>query len=228
MAMVFPGDAANRAIDLGTLSPAFSGAMSITCWHNPNPHAPENNTIVCKGDGIANAAQEWALNYDGTGPPALEVNLNTGAGGINLTGSLSLAPTNIWHFCAMTYDGVNKRVYVNGVLGGTQAQTGNVVSSSKATRIGGVQAAALEREIGGPVDDVRIYDRALSTAEIETMFATLGADGIVHGLLHRWTLREVPPGVVASGAGSTKDLGPSQINGTPVNSPVGAESVLRG
>ena len=232
MSTDFPGvntpPAQDEAIDLGTLAPAFTGAMSITFWIFLNQRGPDRTAIIAKGDTIADAGQEWRLGYDGTGPAPIEFVLNTGAGGVRLTGSIGIQQLFRWRFVAATYDGANKRIYIDGVLDATQAQVGNVVSSAKATRIAAVDVAGSpEMEINARVSDARIYDRALSAAETETMWNERGVDAIVHGLLHRWELREFGVGATASGAGATKDSGPGQFNGTPINSPIGGESGLR-
>ncbi len=228
----FPGintpPAQDEAIDLGTLSPAFSSAMSMTLWIRLNQRGPEPTIIFGKGDGFADSAKEWSLGYEGTGPAQVEFILNTGAGGVNLTSSGHISPLFRWWFVAATYDGATKRIYIDGVLDSTQAQAGNVVSSAKATNIAGTLiAASIEEEINARVGDARLYDRALSAAEIETMWTLRGPDGIVSGLLHRWELREWVPGGTAGGAGTAKDSGPGQVNGTAINSPLGAESGLR-
>ena len=64
----------------------------------------------------------------------------------------------------MTYDGANLRFYVNGTLVGTQAVTGNITTSAQALRIGG--NAVWGEFFAGLIDDVRIYNRALTPAEI--------------------------------------------------------------
>ncbi len=232
MSTDFPGintpPAQDEVIDLGTLSPAFSSAMSMTFWFIFNQRGPEPTTIFGKGDAIAALGKEWSFGYEGTGPPDLEFVLNTGAGGVILptVGDIQGFPT--WRFLAGTYDGAFARMYIDGALDASAARTGNVVSSAKATRIGAVDVAGSpESEINARVADARLYNRALSAAELQTMWTLQGLDGIVDGLLHRWELREWPPGVAASGAGATKDSGPGQFNGTPLNSPLGAESGLR-
>jgi hypothetical protein len=232
MSTDFPGvntpPAQDEAVDLGTLSPAFTGAMSMTLWWFLNQRGPDPTIIFGKGDALADSAKEWSLGYEGTGPTDFEFILNTGAGGVVLQASTNLAQLGIWRLLACTYDGANKRIYLDGVLDATAAETGNIVSSSKATNIGGVLVAgSIESEINARLGDVRLYDRALSAAEIETMYTLRGLDGIVDGLLHRWELREWVPGGTAGGSGGAKDSGPGQFNGTPINSPLGAESGLR-
>lgn len=78
----------------------------------------------------------------------------------------------------------------------------------------------------GDLEDIRIYDRELSLAEVQTIFAVRGVDGIVDGLLHRWLLNEQAPGAGASGAGVIKDLTGAR-NGTPNSIPDYSISNLR-
>lgn len=232
MSTDFPGvntpPAQDEVIDLGTLAPAFSGAMSMTFWIHINQRGPERTICFGKGDGLLATDMEWSIGYDGTGPPDIDFVLDTGAGGVVLNYSPGPQGVPQWWFLAGTYDGTNKRYYQNGVLAATGAQTGNIVGSAKATRIAAVDVAGNpEREVNAWMEDCRLYDRALSANELLTMFNERGVDGIVDGLLHRWLLNEWVPGATASGAGTTKDSGPGQVNGTPLNNPLGAQSGLR-
>ena len=58
------------------------------------------------------------------------------------------------------------RLYVNGVQVGSRAQTGSMVVSTRALRIGG--NGVWGEYFNGLIDDVRIYNRALTAAEIQT------------------------------------------------------------
>jgi hypothetical protein len=70
-----------------------------------------------------------------------------------------------WTHVAMTYDGSAIRTYLDGRLAGTRAQSGALQVSSHPLHFGG---NAVWREwFAGRLDEVRIYDRALSTAEIQ-------------------------------------------------------------
>jgi hypothetical protein len=58
------------------------------------------------------------------------------------------------------------RLYVNGVLVATRAQTGNTTVSTGALRIG--SNAVWGEYFSGAIDEVRIYNRALAAGEIVT------------------------------------------------------------
>ena len=66
---------------------------------------------------------------------------------------------------ATTYDGANWRLYVDGVQVATKAYTKPIPTSTGAvTSIGG--NAIWSEYFSGRIDEVRVYDRALSAAEV--------------------------------------------------------------
>ena len=71
---------------------------------------------------------------------------------------------------AMTYDGANRRLYVNGVQVASDAKTGLIQVTSNPLSIGGT--AVYGEYFTGRIDDVRVYSRALSAAEIQADMAT--------------------------------------------------------
>ena len=96
-------------------------------------------------------------------------------------GTLSL-PLNTWSHIATTFSQVGTNVvsqfYVNGVLVGTTttvasgtAANNQIVVSNGALRIGG-DASSTGEFFHGLIDEVRIYNRALSVAEITTDMTT--------------------------------------------------------
>lgn len=82
-------------------------------------------------------------------------------------------PLNTWTHLAATYDGTAIRVYVNGVEEKVTGATGEFPQSWGPLWIGGDQWAS--DYFPGVIDEVRLYDRALSVAEIQSDM-TLPAD----------------------------------------------------
>ena len=70
----------------------------------------------------------------------------------------------------MTWDGTTQRLYVNGVQVGTQAVGGTLVNSAGALRFGGNNVWS--EWFSGALDEIRIYDRALSQAEVQSDMTT--------------------------------------------------------
>lgn len=75
-------------------------------------------------------------------------------------------PLNAWTHLAFTYDGATERLYVNGVLVTSRAQTGAISASNGVLHIGG--DSVWGEHFQGLIDEVRIYNRTLSAAEIQT------------------------------------------------------------
>lgn len=103
--------------------------------------------------------------------------MGIGPGTCNPTGSIIMINNrpdlNIWHHVVCTADGTTLRMFVNGV------QIGNGVAISTLThaRGGNTQPITIGRRcvgcgpsFNGLIDDVRIYDRALSPSEIRANF----------------------------------------------------------
>ena len=78
----------------------------------------------------------------------------------------SQLPLNTWTHVAATYDNTTLRLYVNGVQAGSRAVTGALLTSTGALRIGG--NSVWGEFFAGRIDEVRIYNRALSPGEIQT------------------------------------------------------------
>ena len=78
-----------------------------------------------------------------------------------------------WAHVATTYDGSTQRIFVNGTQVGTRAQTGAITTSTSPLRIGG--NSAWGEYFAGRIDEVRVYNRALTAAEIQTDMTTPSA-----------------------------------------------------
>ena len=102
----------------------------------------------------------------------LDLNGLTVYGGVTVSGSASLIssaaniPVNVWSHLAMTYDASTLKVYVNGVLSDSMARTGNISASTSPLTIGG--DLVYGQFFHGAIDEVRVYNRALTQTEITT------------------------------------------------------------
>ena len=78
-----------------------------------------------------------------------------------------------WHLLTGTWDGVNLDVYADGVLQGTETSSFGMYAGTQVVDIGGYCNGDFDV---GPetVDDVRVYNRALSAAEIASVMSDRG------------------------------------------------------
>lgn len=142
--------------------------------------------IIGKWASIGNA--EWYLSVVGTnvfgsgGAHALHIQMNTSGGVTNRfrkEGRSSL-PILKWSYVTMTYDGSSTiggiKLYVNGVEETTDSQTdGTYVAMSNlgaTVDIGAIirTNATFDSFAKGKIDEVRIYNRALSASEIRQLY----------------------------------------------------------
>ena len=106
----------------------------------------------------------WA-NSD-TSRPSFHVYLNDGDYSVRGTAQL---PLNAWSHLAATYDGITELLYVNGVLVGSRAVAGSAPISANQLRIGG--SSVWGEYFRGRIDEIRMYNRTLSQAEIQADMA---------------------------------------------------------
>ncbi len=76
-----------------------------------------------------------------------------------------------WHHVAGVYNGASMNLYVDGSLDATKATT-SPIGVNKANVLIGENPEAAKRKWDGLIDDVRLYNRALSEAEIGELIPT--------------------------------------------------------
>lgn len=78
---------------------------------------------------------------------------------------------NAWNHIVGTWDGSQMRLFINGVetADSPTAKTGTLDESGQDLTIGGM-AGTTTRRFRGRIDDARIYDRALNSSEILSLY----------------------------------------------------------
>ena len=80
--------------------------------------------------------------------------------------SVTLLEDGIWHHIAATYDGSVQKIYLDGLLLGIKDNVGDMNINDSHVFIG---SDGTGRYFNGWLDDVRIYNRALSNAEVGSL-----------------------------------------------------------
>jgi|GEM_PF-2281269 len=94
--------------------------------------------------------------------------VNTSLSRVNCDKSLSFNTNDgKWHFYAMTYNGSAINDYADGVFVGSCFQSGNIQSTAIPLNINAYDS---NLEPAATIDDARIYNRALSAAEIQALY----------------------------------------------------------
>src|SRR6476620_1752152 len=135
--------------------------MTLEAWVNPSAGGGWR-TAVLKEFGTSSLAYALYSSNGTPGRPDVSVNVN---GDHGLAANASL-PLNAWTHLAATFDGSTARLYVNGGAPTTLAASGALATTAGPLRIGG--NAVWGDYFSGLIDDVRVYNRPLSAAEIQT------------------------------------------------------------
>jgi len=174
----------NSFIDLSQNRPitGIQTTFSICGWINPRyiPQLPHDESIP---RGIYYHRADWAdigvrignspwVSFSMT---TLEFDTISGVHSANQNDDLYasiLIPTNVWTSFAATYDGMTKSLYINGTLNVSVSYTfpANWDTSFMGEGIGGDFAGQAET-FDGVIDDIRIYNRALSDTEVQQLYA---------------------------------------------------------
>ena len=103
--------------------------------------------------------------------PTAAIHTDEGAFFVSLNENL---PENQWNNIAMTYDSEQQilKLYINGVLKKSVPASGTIIDSETSLAIGGLESG--NAFFDGRIDEVLIYDHALSDEELQGNLCTTG------------------------------------------------------
>ena len=137
----------------------LTNAMTLEAWVRPTASGNYRTVMLKETAGNLVYALYASSTFGGSGVQRPSAWIF--ADGLGPTTAL---PVNTWSHIATTYDRTNWRFYVNGVQVATRAYAPAIQTSTGALRIGGNNIWA--EWFAGQIDEVRLYDRALSAAEV--------------------------------------------------------------
>ncbi|UCD51240.1 MAG: discoidin domain-containing protein [Phycisphaerales bacterium] len=159
MALEFDG-AGGQYVDLGTWNPsAATGQLTVSLWANWNGLSGQYQGLIAKRDTWAADDMMWQI----------EANVDTGALGFFRDGSAPpdgdpVLPVGGWAHVAATFDGTTAKFYFNGQM--TGQGDFSFGSDPEAALVFGACQGDGGNPFNGALDEVRIYDRALSGFEV--------------------------------------------------------------
>jgi len=151
-------------------------AISVCCWgYMTSWSSYDARLMSCtEGGGWNFEPASGKMNFAcGTGASSNVYKSATGATALS-------ALTSGWHQFVGTYDGFNTKIYIDGVLDGTNAayttKTPLFYNSSNAIFVGAEAGSSASSPVGsyfkGRLSDVRIYATALSADDIKELYNT--------------------------------------------------------
>ncbi len=172
-------DGVNDYVNIGNQL-SHVNALTVAVWVYPTDIAVDQQ-IVSKGfDGTRT---QWELKTSSSDCKVSFRHWQPGEVGVQ---SIQTLPESTWTHVAGTYDGTTWKIYFNGVLD-NQNVAGPIVETSRNLLIGAVDINGSPGQFWkGKLDDIRLYNYALDSAEI----AQLALMGTSAGLVGYWKLDE--------------------------------------
>ncbi|MFN7966978.1 MAG: LamG-like jellyroll fold domain-containing protein [Acidobacteriota bacterium] len=179
-ALAFGGQSAQSIVTVGDdPSLDLTTGMTLEAWVYPTATLARWPTIIMKQQ----PAQLVYVLYANADTNQANTHLSIGGSLRDARGGTQL-PLNTWTHLAATYDGTTIRMYVNATQVGTRTIAGAILTSNSPLQIGGNRIWN-DEWFTGRIDEVRVYDRALSPAEItsdmNTPITDLPIDNTVEG-----------------------------------------------
>jgi hypothetical protein len=173
--MRFGGDSDRITVDSFDVT---GTGITLAAWINPVTFKNDAR-MISKSEGGSTNLHYWAMVLSGTGEDNLQFRLRTDVGATTSRASAEGTDVlaNEWTHVAVAWDASDPvmRQYKNGVEIDSFNKAGSVVGTSEGVQIGignqSISALAQGpgnevRPFDGLIDDVRVYDRGLSAAEI--------------------------------------------------------------
>jgi len=161
-------DGSDDRVDLGTIDVKGDSGLTIIFWFKADDFDTPDARFISKATGIENDHHYWMVStFD---EKALRFRLKTDG----LTDILISDPDEIqlgqWYHVAATYDGSKMRIYKNAIEIASRDKSGNInTNASVSAAIGNQPSSAGSKPFDGLIDDIRIYNRALSASEIQKL-----------------------------------------------------------
>lgn len=173
-------------------------AVTVEGWINPAFSQTGFQGVLFKGNTGSAGGQPYSLFVNGA---AHSIVVRVGNDStFQAFGSVGGIPTDVFSHVAFTYDGTNVRIYINGVLDSTNASSIGTLAQTDTNplRIGGLGGSF---NFTGSADEIGIYNRALTAAEIQSI--------VNAGLAGKYKAQATVPANIAAwypGDGNTNDL----------------------
>ena len=138
--------------------------VTVSVWLSPSS-LPEREMFVVSHGSWQN---RWKISLTPEARPRWSVRTTTGI--VDLDAPVSISADRFTHLAA-TYDGARLVLYVDGMQVSERPHTGAILPTTIPLLLGQMLPNQSEYNFPGVLDDVRVYNRALTSAEVEDLYA---------------------------------------------------------
>ncbi|MDD5385800.1 MAG: Calx-beta domain-containing protein [Sulfuricurvum sp.] len=151
-------DGTNDYVDVGNVLNPLSSSWSVSVWFKWNGKGGDN--IIYNKENLYEARVSggyfqyaWMPHWNWDGGTSFPVTQDT------------------WYHAVVTYDGITQKVYKDGVKVYERAQSGAIGTNTNKLLMGARGSGSPGSFFGGNIDEVQIFDMALTAEEITSLYS---------------------------------------------------------
>ncbi|TXH04685.1 MAG: LamG domain-containing protein [Candidatus Moraniibacteriota bacterium] len=216
-AYVTMGDPGDGDLDFG------SGDFSVVFWMKGKGYSSQGSSVnvpVSKKNSNAGGTAGYSFRYSSANQMIFTI--GNGSTDYEITAPVATVADQVWHQYIGIRSGSTAYFYIDGGLAGSIAVSGST-SNSDIFAVG--DDSGTERNVNAVIDEVRVYNTALTTAQLSSLYAAVqpdktnssvsqstGTGRLDSGLALYWPLDD-------GSGGSVTDASTNGNTGTIVNDP---------
>ena len=158
-------DGADDSVDLKRLDIPDATGLTLSLWLKADDFDTYDARLLSKATGYQDQDHYWMLSTFSNNSVRFRLKANGSTS--TLISSSNVLKAGRWQHVAATYDGQQMRIYVDGQQVASKPKTGIIDANSSVPASLANQPQG-SRPFDGLIDDVRIYNRALSATDIQT------------------------------------------------------------
>ncbi len=208
-------DGIDDHVNCGNFNPSSAtGQLGVCLWAKWNGQPTNWQGLIAKRNGWGPTDVMWSLEADINTSKLAFFHYTSGR-----IGGDPVLPIGQWTHVAVSCDGTTATMYIDGEPTGSGPFS--FPSATEAALVFGASTPEGYNAFNGALDDIQLYDRALSEADIKTVMT--GLEGELEPSepdpLAHWTFDETSGGVAADSAGYCDGL----LVGEPIWQPSGGK-----
>ncbi len=167
-ALLFNG--ASTEVSASNSAQLNSATTTVSFWVKVNALPGNGEAFLFSYGGWQ---ERWKISLPPHGKPVWTTNHSNGISDMDSGGGNEL-PVGIWKQVVMVHDGINDKIFINGALVATKSVVGTLNPTTKPLGIG-FNAIDGGNWFDGVLDDIAIYNFALSDAAIAALYTAEAA-----------------------------------------------------
>jgi hypothetical protein len=169
-------------ISINPSSQAFPNGISISIWakisglnSNTNCNLGCAQFLVSRSNDFSNGHFKigYSQNTVAAGGQKFGGSINSASGAGNVNGTTAYTyPQTTWKHLVITYNNSQVKLYINGLLNATTNYTTPITNINSLIYFGRHVDATYSYFVNGQLDDIGIWNRALTTCEVTNLYST--------------------------------------------------------